>query len=394
MNSPKVLIVDDEPFNVDYLAQELEELNFETVSAVNGRDALDKVESDAPDLILLDVMMPVMDGFEALACLKANPARRDIPVIIISANTDLRSIVKGIRLGAEDYLAKPFEPTLLHARISSSLEKKRLRDLEHLYLRSLEREMEIGHEIQKEFLPTNLPRVDGWEIAAHFKAAHQVAGDFYDAFLLPDGNLLCVVGDVCDKGVGAALFMSLFRSLIRVTATTDIDYTAREIKIRTPAERLQHVVSFTNDYMTKTHPAANMFATVFLGIFNSQEGVLTYVNCGNEPPILSRAGGDMPLLPPTGPVVGILPFARFTVKEFALENDDLILIYTDGVPDARNAEDVSYGTQPVFRILSGNRTSAACMLERIVEDLRQFIGTTNQYDDITLLAIRRVAHSD
>lgn len=128
MTQPKILIVDDEPFNVDYLEQELEELDYSIITAFNGRDALDQVRSEKPDLILLDIMMPVMDGFAVLSELKADPLLRSIPVIVISAVNDLESVVKGIQLGAEDYLPKPFEPTLLHARISASLEKKSLRD--------------------------------------------------------------------------------------------------------------------------------------------------------------------------------------------------------------------------------------------------------------------------
>ncbi len=221
MTNPKILIVDDELFNVDYLEQELEDLEYETISAVNGQDALEKIQSESPDLVLLDIMMPVMDGFEVLSHVKTIPSIRDIPVIVISANNDLPSVVKGIQLGAEDFLSKPFEPVLLRARISSCLEKKNLRDLQVLYLKSLEREFDIAREIQQGFLPSELPKVEGWEIAAYFKAAHEVAGDFYDAFLLPDGNLVCVIGDVCGKGVGAALFMTLFRSLIRATSTTD-----------------------------------------------------------------------------------------------------------------------------------------------------------------------------
>ena len=128
MTQPKILIVDDEPFNVDYLEQELEEMDYSIITAFNGRDALDLVRSEKPDLILLDIMMPVMDGFAVLEDLKADPHLRNIPVIVISAVNDLESVVKGIQLGAEDYLPKPFEPTLLHARISASLEKKSLRD--------------------------------------------------------------------------------------------------------------------------------------------------------------------------------------------------------------------------------------------------------------------------
>ena len=222
MTKPKILVVDDEPFNLDYLEQELEDSDYQITAACNGQEALRKIQAEPPDLILLDIMMPVMDGFQVLSHLKADPARRDIPIIVISANSDMRSVVKGIEMGAEDYLPKPFEPTLLHARITASLEKKRLRDLEHIYLQGLERELDIARDIQKGFLPARLPCLKGWELAAYFKAAREVAGDFYDAFLLPDNNLVFLVGDVCGKGVGAALFMTLFRSLIRAACTMDV----------------------------------------------------------------------------------------------------------------------------------------------------------------------------
>ena len=391
MTKPKILIVDDEPFNVDYLEQELEEADHETIAAVNGRDALDKVQGGAPDLILLDIMMPVMDGFEVLSRLKANPATRDIPVIVISANNDLRSVVKGIQLGAEDYLPKPFEPTLLHARISSSLEKKRLRDLQQLYLKGLERELDIGREIQMCFLPSALPKVAGWEIAAYLKAAREVAGDFYDAFLLPDENLACVIGDVCGKGVGAALFMTLFRSLIRATSTSDVSRSGEDMKTLAPAERLGQVISFTNNYLVETHGDANMFATIFIGIFNLQRGALTYINCGNEPPLWLGRGGAVTALQPTGPVVGMIPGANFSIKEIALEKEDLLLAFTDGLPDARNSENDFFGPERLLELLSGGETTPAALLKNIEEGLRQFVGTADQFDDITLLAVKKVS---
>src|SRR3990172_4093727 len=144
MAAPRILIVDDEPLNIDYLQQELEGPEFETLTAANGNEALERVQSDRPDLILLDIMMPLMDGFEVLRRLKADAASRSIPVIVISAATDMASVVRGIQLGAEDFLPKPFEPTLLRARISSSLEKKRLHDLEQVYRKGLERELDIA----------------------------------------------------------------------------------------------------------------------------------------------------------------------------------------------------------------------------------------------------------
>lgn len=145
---PKVLIVDDEPFNVDYLEQELEDLNYNILTAFNGQEAIDKILNERPDLVLLDIMMPVLDGFAVLAQIKANPGLRDIPVIVISASNDLESVVKGIQQGAEDYLPKPFEPTLLHARISASLEKKSLRDQHRKLLHTFATE-EVAEELMK-----------------------------------------------------------------------------------------------------------------------------------------------------------------------------------------------------------------------------------------------------
>lgn len=149
----KILIVDDEPFNVDYLEQELEDLQFDTVGAADGYEALELVAAESPDLILLDIMMPRMDGFEVLTHLKDERETRDIPVIIISALDDISTVVKGIKLGAEDFLPKPFDPTLLQARIASSLEKKLWRDRERVYLEQIEAEKRRADELLHVILP-------------------------------------------------------------------------------------------------------------------------------------------------------------------------------------------------------------------------------------------------
>jgi DNA-binding response OmpR family regulator len=145
---PKILIVDDEPFNVDYLEQELDDRGYQTVRAMNGQAALEQVGSESPDLVLLDIMMPIMDGFGVLARLKGDTALRDIPVIVISAMSEMTSVVKGIKQGAEDYLPKPFDETLLHARISASLEKKKYRDQEVEYLRNVARLTEAAVAVE------------------------------------------------------------------------------------------------------------------------------------------------------------------------------------------------------------------------------------------------------
>ncbi len=145
---PKILVVDDEPFNVDFLQQELDDLGYDTVTAADGGEALEQVRATAPDLVLLDIMMPVMDGFAVLQHLKADPATRDIPVVIISAMNDIGSIVKGILRGADDYLPKPFEPVLLQARIRTGIDRKLQRDRELEYLRQVERLTAVAESVQ------------------------------------------------------------------------------------------------------------------------------------------------------------------------------------------------------------------------------------------------------
>ncbi len=386
----KILIVDDESFNVDYLEQELEDLNYTICSATNGQQALDLLKNENPDLVLLDIMMPGMDGFEVLQILKANPESRNIPVVIISAANDMRSVIKGIQLGAEDYLPKPFDPALLKARISSSLEKKHLRDIEQLYLQSLQKEMSIASDIQAGFLPSSIPDTGSWELSVYFKAAKEVAGDFYDVFDLPDGNLVCFIGDVCGKGVGAALFMTLFRSLLRVTSTTDSFCAVTGSAAPDPMDRLRYAVEFTNNYVATVHGDANMFATIFIGIFYQGLGKFVYMNCGNEPPMIFRNGSkDVIRLMPTGPSIGIIEDVSFSVAEMDMEKGDMLVAFTDGLPDALNEVNESYGTDPVLTNAGSQPENTRILCDAISEDVQHFIGNAEQFDDVTLMVIKR-----
>jgi len=285
---PKILLVDDEPFNLDYLEQEIEDLEVDILTAANGQEALEMVAQHQPDLIFLDIMMPVMDGFEALKCLKEDNRWKEIPVVIVSASDDMPSVVKGIEMGAEDFLPKPFDPVLLHARLNAGLEKKRLRDIEQLYLQALERELEIGREIQADFLPREIPQPQEWEISAFFRAAWEVAGDFYDVYELENGKLALLLGDVTDKGVGAALYMALFRSLLRAVMVKDAFIDTNLSDDGPTAEaRLKGAVTLVNDYICQIHDST-MFATLFFGILDTISGELVYINAGQDIPYLLR----------------------------------------------------------------------------------------------------------
>ncbi len=381
---PLILIVDDEPFNIDYLEQELEDLGYATVSAANGKLALEQVAEANPDMILLDIMMPIMDGFEVLEKLKEVPPHRDIPVVVISAVTDMESIVKGIELGAEDYLPKPFDPVLLQARLRAGLEKKRLRDIEKDYLRVLEREFEIGQEMQAGFLPKELPVINGWEIASFFKPARNVAGDFYDVFKLPDdGKIGLIVGDVCDKGVGAALYMTLFRSLLRA-----LFWAAGRLGGVDYGKKLVEVIAFTNTYICQIHNSAS-FATIFFGVLDVDNGQLIYVSAGHDPPLLIKHGQVETRIMPTGPAVGMFEDAEYRIAELTLEDGETLFLFTDGMVDSLNVENVPFGQERFEDLLNTPSPNLQKKVVAISDQLCAFIGGAVQFDDLTLVAIEK-----
>lgn len=382
----RIMVVDDVEVNRDLLSRRLQRMGHVVTTANDGQEALDLTRDPSWDLIMLDVMMPVLDGIGALTALKGSDATRHIPVIMISANTELETVVKCIELGAEDYLPKPFDPVLLRARVGASLEKKRLRDREQARARRMQKELEVGARIQRDFLPESLPTVPGYQFAARFEPAREVGGDFYDAFRLPDGAVALVLGDVCDKGVGAALFMALFRSLIRAVSASQIgSHTVEMLE-----SRVLHAVTVTNDYIANTHGRANMFATLFVGALDPATGTIAYVNGGHEPPRVVRANGMVrTMLPPTGPAVGMLPEIPFTAGTIMLEPGETLLVLTDGITESRAPNGVLFGDDATDALLVAPAESADILLDRVLDAVHVHAAGEPPADDVTLLAVRR-----
>jgi phosphoserine phosphatase RsbU/P len=378
-----ILVVDDNEMNRDLLSRRLRRDGHTVLVAEHGRQALDRLAEQPFDLVLLDIMMPELTGYEVLEIMKGDATLQHIPVVMITAATEEESIVRCLLLGADDHLPKPFNPTILRARVASSLAKKRLHDGEQRYAKSLERELEIGREIQLGFLPDTLPTAEGWELRAHFRPARQVAGDFYDAFSLPNGRVALVLADVCGKGVGAALFMALFRSLLRALAATEF---AAAASVR---DGLCATVQGTNDYIARTHGRANMFATAFVAVLDPATGVLDYVNAGHEPPAIIGSDGVRARLQPTGPALGLMPELPFGVQSERLESGETLFAYTDGVVDARDPDDGPFGEERLMALLHSDATAADGLLERIDAALSAHITTAPQFDDVAMLATRR-----
>lgn len=300
----------------------------------------------------------------------------------------------------------------------------------------LEGEMEIGRDIQANFLPRVLPEIPGWQVAARVRPARMVSGDFYDAFDLGNGCVGLVIADVCDKGVGAAIFMVLVRSLLRAFAQIDwiAEYAARREVAATGArpersagdgdaasERsrrqgngfaasggalapsgalddgtqyrlevaLRRSVCFTNDYIAHTHHDLDMFATFFFGVLIPDQGLLLYINCGHPPLLVCNRDGVRDRLATTGPAVGIIPGADFQVAQVTLEPGELMLGYTDGVTDARDAEGRGFGEERFLSQVESGPLQADEVLRRIEEAVNEHTEGVELFDDYTLLAVYR-----
>ena len=386
-DSARILVVDDNEMNRDMLARRLLRQGHAVETAIHGREALSMLQASAFDLVLLDIMMPEMNGYELLEHLRGDPLFRHLPVILISALDDADSVVKGIEMGADDHLPKPFNPHILRARVGASLAKKRLHDREQMHARMLEREIDIAREIQAGFLPARLPQPDGWELAACFEPARQVGGDFYDAFALDDGRIVVAIADVCDKGVGAALFMALFRSLLRALAERTLvggDDGTRDSR----DERLRALVGSVNDYIARTHGDANMFATMFVGVLDPASGALAYVNGGHESPALVGAAGVRARLLPTGPAVGMLPGMEFTVAHQAIDAGEMLLLFTDGATDARNQGGALLGEEGML-VLANPIQGAGITVAALRDAVHAHAAGTDPFDDLTLMVVAR-----
>ncbi|MDJ0855769.1 MAG: SpoIIE family protein phosphatase [Desulfobacterales bacterium] len=277
---------------------------------------------------------------------------------------------------------------LVHRAIEStrlSAEARREREL-------VEKELEIGRRIQADFFPLKLPEVSGWKLAATIRPAKQVAGDFYDIFTLNESRCLAVlIGDVCGKGVGAAIFMALFRSLIRALCQRQAG--ENEYPPESGRKWAQHVLRRTieqaNNYIAVTHENAHMFATVFFALIDARSGEMIYVNCGQEPPLHLGADGALKQLTPTGPVLGVFPDATFGFRSVSLKNGDLFFACTDGVSEAPDRQGRLFPADGLHSILRASHRSLKDMLQAVEVAVDGHAQGESQFDDITMVAVQR-----
>ena len=382
--APRLLVVDDNEDNRYTLTQRLKRQGYSDVSAAaNGREALDVLEKEKFDLVLLDVMMPELTGYEVLERINAHPRLRHLPVIMISAVDELESVVRCIKLGAEDYLPKPFNPVLLNARVGATLEKKRLRDETAALLARVQAELESAREIQLGMVPIDFPAAGAVvEVFARLEPAREVGGDLYDFFYLDPNTLCFVIADVADKGAPAALFMAHTNSMIRTVSSL---LTRPDGAHPGPAEVLGRV----NQELCRTNRAC-MFVTLFLAILDVPKATITYCNAGHPQPYLVSANGALRQLnAPGGVPIGIDAEFEYEESTCSVTHGDCLFLFTDGVTEAMNAEHALYTEERLRKALEplcGLPPQA--LVDGVLENVAAYAAGSPQADDIAAMAVR------
>jgi serine phosphatase RsbU (regulator of sigma subunit) len=392
----RVLVVGPAGEDRDSLARHIQREGHAVDTARDGSEAFAKLRADPFDLVLADVRLPGMGGPGFVRALREDAELAHVPVLALSALDDVDALGECLEAGADDYLPRVFRLAMLRARMTAALDRRRLRDAENL-----SREMAVARNIQRDFLPEALPLAMGVQLEAALHPARDVSGDFYDAFVLaPSGTVVMVVGDVCDKGVGAALFMALFRSLIRASADPVAGgaiqmiggrrtLVRQALEAATPADLLTRVAGFTNDYIARLHGRTNMFATVFLAALNPMSGDFDYVNAGHEPAIVVAPDGATQELRPTGPALGLLPDQAFRAGQGKLERGHTLFAFTDGLVEARSPAGEAFGAERLRDALRAHNRTVATLVRGVVEAVHAFSRQAEPHDDLTLLAAMR-----
>lgn len=330
----RILIVDDQPDNRDVLARRLERQGHQTLQAENGRHALDMLATEPCDLILLDVMMPEMDGFTALGRIKADPATRHIPVIMISALDEIENVVRCIESGAEDFLPKPFNPTLLRARIGASLEKKNFRDHEQAYLRRIEEtQKRLEDELQEaaKYVVSILPEPmeKPFRIAWAYDPSTELGGDSFGYHWIDDTHFAIYLLDVCGHGVGAALLSVAAINVIRSGSLPEIDF----------LDPGQVLTGLNDTFQMERHN--NMYFTIWYGVYDTATRTMRHASGGHPPAILLKPGGqgdEIEQLLSPGMLIGGMPDMTYQSATNAVPLGSRLFVYCDGAYEIKRPD--------------------------------------------------------
>jgi phosphoserine phosphatase RsbU/P len=371
-----VLLVDDEPANIQIVNSILRD-TYKTRIATNGAKALELAnQAPPPDLILLDVMMPEMDGYEVCSRLKLAGHTRDIPVIFLTGQTDIQDETKGFEVGAVDYIHKPFSPAVVQARVRTHLVLRGIREELASQLQTIQRELDTARQIQLSILPREIPAINGLEMAARYIPMTSVAGDFYDFIVIDEKRIGILVADVSGHGMPAALISSMLKIALGAQTGCASD----------PAL----VLAGLNQALCgkfKGH-----FVTAAYVLIDTEKQSIRYAGAGHPPLILrdQSAAATRDYIE-NGLFLGYFPEATYTSVALPFKPGDWIVLYTDGIPETTDLSDEQYGVDRFKDFLETHHDlSTGQFVDSFLDELSRWSDKASgrePEDDVTLLAV-------
>ena len=368
---PLILIVEDNPASLEIMQVRLEASDYRVITATDGEEGLAKAQSSLPDLILLDLMMPKMDGLEVCRRLKNNDRLPFMPIIMVTAKTDTKDVIAGLEAGGDEYLTKPVDHGSLVARVKSMLRIKELHDTVIAQSTQLENQLKTASKIQTLFWP-ELPAPEGgirtWAVS---QPASYVGGDFYDAIILSDKSVLAYVADVSGKGVPAALIMAAVSTKIRAEASLQ--------------QNLNLILRAVNGSMYELASTEGYFATVLLLKYWPRMRKIEMIRAGHINPVLVSPTGVREISGLKGVSLGVMEEVDYELAELVLEPGESLLLFSDGVSEAENASVEQFGYQRLIDQLSTSKSFPHG--EGLLESVREWRGQAVVNDDLTIFEI-------
>jgi serine phosphatase RsbU (regulator of sigma subunit) len=370
-----VMVVDDAPANIQIVNSILKDI-YKIRIATSGAKALELAKvTPLPDLVLLDVMMPEMDGYEVCTQLKLDPETKDIPVIFLTGQTEVEDETKGFDVGAVDYIHKPFSPAVVKARVQTHLVLRGIREQLAQQLLAIQKELETARQIQLSILPSAIPRIEGLDIAARYIPMTSVAGDFYDFIIVDKKHIGILVADVSGHGMPAALIASM----LKIALSSQVAHAADPAKVLLG---LNEALCGKFQYH---------FVTAAYVFIDMEDATLTYAGAGHPPLLLWGGSEGVRSIEENGLFLGKFSFATYTSVKLPIMTGDRILLYTDGIPETTNPAGIEFGTDGFKQFLEAEQsTSAGHLADQLLEELSRWstrTGADELDDDMTIVAI-------
>jgi sigma-B regulation protein RsbU (phosphoserine phosphatase) len=389
-----ILVVDDTPANLQVLAGMLKDRGYKVRPVPSGKLALLAAQRDPPDVILLDINMPEMNGYEVCEHLKADERLKGIPVIFISALTEQLDKVKAFAIGGVDYITKPFQMEELHARVETHLKLRRLQiELEETNAQlaransRMSRDLKAAAKIQETFLPRKSPRVPGTEFAWIYQPCDELGGDGLNVIPLGDGKVGFYILDVSGHGVASALLsVTLSRLLSPPSEPSSIlirngDDLGR-FDITPPAE-----VAATLNRLFPFDSATKQFATMIYGILNAATGDFRYVSAGHPGPVHLPCGGDPVMLECQGFPIGMIDDA-YEESSVHLGTGDRLYLYSDGIPEAMDPAGMQFGDARLLEAIGQARVDPLQQsVDSLLGKIARWHASERPHDDISIVAV-------